>query len=398
MKHLRRIFVICLAVVMMCTSHVWAAHPFPSEVYPGKYVSYSAYIGDGEYTYRQLEVYGTLETGIYGTKGCKLSYPITARCFDFISDRFERYDDGASLTNNGGFTTWYNQFYSKYRPVANHAKAWLLYYREGDPEVWCEEYLEAFETYFKRKSPVILNEVTGEPKFRVSDYTWNGNKLSVSCEADYDISYTCKFGYDSFKYEDGEYVTITENGREDMYACVVVTAKEDKDIVYIIKPHDFKPGPEILYKPQECSYDSFINYYKYDASVINSTVHKGTHSDNFDVTLPDFYDPEKHNVSVYFIPSEAVYSNSEILESTWRGFDSADFCNEHNVSEIYKAPETPGDANGDGDVNAADVSVLSKYLSGSSVTISDNADYNGDCMVSSVDLTLLRRKLAGADV
>ncbi len=387
MKHLRRILAMCLSIVMMCSVSVWAAHPFPEEIYPEKTV-YGTYFAT---KYYEDELYGSVETGIYGTSGRKLNFPVPARCID-------EFNEGYGISNLNYFE-WYDTYYERFWSASHYAKIWFTYYRPGDPEVWCEEYLEAFEAYFKKPSQKIFNENSGELKYRVSDYSWNGSTLSVTCEADYDIKYTCIKEYDTYDYYDDDYYfTVTEEGRETMHACVVVSAKEDKDIVYIAKFDPFVLEPECLYKPQIYLYDRFINYYGYSQSEINNTVYKGTYTNSFDLTLPDVYDSEKHNVHVYFISHESIYDEYSCIPNYWTIFDSTDFCNEHNVSELYKAPETPGDANGDGTVNAADVAVLAKYLSGSDTTVSDNADYNGDYVISSVDLLLLRRKLAGMNV
>jgi hypothetical protein len=54
-----------------------------------------------------------------------------------------------------------------------------------------------------------------------------------------------------------------------------------------------------------------------------------------------------------------------------------------------------GDTNGDGTVDAKDVTVLRRYLAGWSVDIQlDAADLNGDGEVNAKDVTVLRRKLA----
>ena len=69
-------------------------------------------------------------------------------------------------------------------------------------------------------------------------------------------------------------------------------------------------------------------------------------------------------------------------------------------SEVYWAflrQVTPGDINGDGEVNVQDVTALTRYLSGGwSVTINErNSDVNGDGKITLKDVTLIRRFLAG---
>ena len=59
---------------------------------------------------------------------------------------------------------------------------------------------------------------------------------------------------------------------------------------------------------------------------------------------------------------------------------------------------TVGDANGDGKVNARDVVLMQRYLSGWSFEIVGNADANGDGKVNARDVVLLQRYLSGWDV
>lgn len=61
------------------------------------------------------------------------------------------------------------------------------------------------------------------------------------------------------------------------------------------------------------------------------------------------------------------------------------------------ASKVAGDVNGDGEVNAKDVTVLRRYLAGGyGLTIQeDYSDVNGDGEINAKDVTILRRFLAG---
>ena len=60
----------------------------------------------------------------------------------------------------------------------------------------------------------------------------------------------------------------------------------------------------------------------------------------------------------------------------------------------------PSDANGDGKVNARDISLIKRYSAGAageSEVAVVNCDLNGDGKVTSKDISLLKRAVAGAN-
>ena len=70
-------------------------------------------------------------------------------------------------------------------------------------------------------------------------------------------------------------------------------------------------------------------------------------------------------------------------------------CGETFSSAIPYAKEIPGDANGDGTVNAKDVSVLMKYFAGWSVPLCASSDFDGDGKVGMKDVSALMKYLSG---
>ena len=72
-------------------------------------------------------------------------------------------------------------------------------------------------------------------------------------------------------------------------------------------------------------------------------------------------------------------------------------CNE--CGEVREVPERPGDANGDGNVNARDLVLLQQFMAGWDVTFSFvAADVDGNGYVVARDLALLQQYVAGWDV
>ena len=69
------------------------------------------------------------------------------------------------------------------------------------------------------------------------------------------------------------------------------------------------------------------------------------------------------------------------------------------IREVPEKPILPGDANGDGAVNARDAALLQQYVAGWEVTLVEaSADANGDGAVNARDAALLQQYVAGWDV
>ncbi|MBE6708358.1 MAG: hypothetical protein E7578_03840 [Ruminococcaceae bacterium] len=98
------------------------------------------------------------------------------------------------------------------------------------------------------------------------------------------------------------------------------------------------------------------------------------------------------------IDSSAFYGCENITICCYAGSVAEQYAidNEMTYKIIDEEEILRGDVNGDGSVNAADVTLLGRKLAGNDIVLSEGADYNDDGNVNSSDLTLLRRKLAGA--
>ena len=323
-------------------------------------------------------MYGTLETGIYGTTYNRLAYPITARFFDRINKTtyFEPYYE------QGHYDYWYNESYKNYtgeKLIQYMSGLWFNNYNIIDPEIWPDEYLDSFEDVLDGHQ--VVTSSSDVLKYRVDSYKWEGRVLTVNCSADYHIKkYNIRAEY-KYVREAYDYY-LTADGGFSLEACIAVTNKSDGELVYLVKHSSFNLKPDYVCKPgtyEDIPYTSSQLY----------TSHSGTVTKSLKATIPEFIDPEKHDVALYFYDPKADTEISSLC-----------FFNPHNISPaVTDFPENiPGDANGVGFVNSRDVATLTPYLSGASVKISPGADFDGDGKVTASDLLLLRRKLAGADV
>ena len=92
-----------------------------------------------------------------------------------------------------------------------------------------------------------------------------------------------------------------------------------------------------------------------------------------------------------------LYDLSFVGNSKAELYDSKEVC----IASIVitgAMDATYGDANGDGQVNAKDVVLIQRFLSGWSVEIAGNADANADGKTNAKDVVLLQRYLAGWNV
>ena len=105
------------------------------------------------------------------------------------------------------------------------------------------------------------------------------------------------------------------------------------------------------------------------------------------------------------VPADPVRESNGIYTYTFAGWDKAviDCVGDavYTATYVMEGPDgvIPGDATGDGNVNALDLVRLKKFLSGADVTFdAAGADATGDGNVDARDLVRLKKYLSGADV
>lgn len=92
------------------------------------------------------------------------------------------------------------------------------------------------------------------------------------------------------------------------------------------------------------------------------------------------------------------------LQISCKEITASDRRNDVNVGSVHCTVSVvrffPGDANGNGTVEAQDLALLRQYLAGrniftgvSAVTVAEGADVNGDGHINAIDLAMLRAKL-----
>ena len=130
------------------------------------------------------------------------------------------------------------------------------------------------------------------------------------------------------------------------------------------------------------------DYAFFDCDALTDVYYSGSKADRANITIDSYntallYATWHYN---YTPPCDHVYEDE---------YDAT--CNA--CGEVREVPERPGDANGDGAVNARDAALLQQYVAGWDVSLTEaSADANGDGSVNARDVALLQQYLAGWDV
>jgi len=124
-----------------------------------------------------------------------------------------------------------------------------------------------------------------------------------------------------------------------------------------------------------------------------------TTNSEFSVTLPEIYDAEKHDLSIWFRITTIDYDYGDIY---YTGDIAKQFYNPTPLTrDDIPTPEVVrGDADGDGVLNLSDVTVTLKYLAEwENITIDETAaDTNGNGKVNLTDVSFMLQLIAGWNV
>lgn len=161
----------------------------------------------------------------------------------------------------------------------------------------------------------------------------------------------------------------------------------------------------INYKENSCADDGYTgDTYCYDCEsileygeIIPATGHRNTES--FGYVAPTCTDPG-YTGAVYCFDCNTTIQNGEIIPAAHLYEDGACIhCGEPEFTEPEIPSVIPGDANGDGSVDAADLQLLQRYIAGLSAEMDEiAADANGDGNIDAADTMIISRTIAGLSV
>jgi len=323
------------------------------------------------------------DTGWWGDgENIFLDYPLTSR---FVKEYCS--------THLGGMAEWY--MYDYERGIEFMSSLWLKYYYLGDPEILCEDYINKFEVdianAYSDRPPHYNGSGTQLYGYTVNSYFWEGNTLSASCTMDYDITYSCSSEFDN--------VYIDVGGDLNAYIYLAFTDKLDDSLVNLAKIADCCITPEYKYGSpghrivdEEYPLDKELQYIMNTDRTIDYTC---TDTADFSVEMPSFYDPLKHDVTLYFYAFDPEYYRD--LLPYGDGFYNPTVLTRDDIP----TPEVVrGDADGDGVLNLSDVTVTLKYLAEwENITIDETAaDTNGNGSVNLTDVSFMLQLIAGWNV
>lgn len=156
-------------------------------------------------------------------------------------------------------------------------------------------------------------------------------------------------------------------------------------------------------QPDETLFSAYANVSSWDIStLIDGEETQPDAPVMVSIPLPDGYD--ENSIAVYHIEENgaAVRISDITVENGYIRFFADSFSVYVVVDESSSVAEpthTPGDINGDGNVNNKDLNRLMKHIAGDEVDVVEAAlDVNGDSNVNNKDLNRLMKYLAGEDV
>lgn len=320
-------------------------------------------------------------TGFYGYEGMSLKYPVTSRFMNTFDE-------------DNRFGTWYKLSYSNYKETFGEleymSRLWYDTYRFGDPEMWHEAYIERFEPMLPSAGEQGDSSIVCE----IEAVYLKDNKLTVKCGTEFYMVYSY------YKNTMGEGVYYVSVLNYDINSVLVVRDKTDGSLICLGRVIGGAIVPEYRYGHySEKIYASYgEDYYVPYTSRVEKT---------FEVTLPDFVDPEKHTLELYFSRDVEMMAVDDPT-FTYGCEISLDEISEPEPPVTTTVTEKPepepdpepepvrGDANGDGAITLADVSLALKYISEWDVIPDVKlADANGNGRVGLEDVSMILKLIAG---
>ena len=350
--------------------------------------------------------YELTEYGVYGTKHYPLSYPIPESFISRMSDN--------------DYFQWINYELSNYTIRNSYLEVlstfWISCHKFNSPEKLCEDYRKRFEDIISKtevnKPPDSSFYGTQLYEYSVDKYSWNKRTLKLQCSAFFDITYL--YSYKSLVECSvyGDYKPIT---------YLAITDKATGSLLELGYIPNFALSPELRYGQSFSSFPTSVSEdileLAYAGSTINYTC---TATNSTDIQMPEYFDPTKHDLSVYFL----IFNPDTIFEV----IDEHDLCGpvyistdgfgtpaetiipEPPVTEppVTEPPETSyphyrsevlyGDSNHDGIINLSDTTLIMKHIMRWDVDIcTECADIYKNGYVNINDVTHTLKLIAGWD-
>ena len=321
------------------------------------------------------------------------SYPFTYRFMDSMFG-YDKYGDwteyyGPWLSNEFSWS-WRNH---EGEELDLYSSAWLRYYHFGDSEIWPQDFIGRFEGVLSKVDDG--GEYAG--KHKVIDYSWNGNVLTLNCGAEYDLEYRVYLEKDP-----GYGEVYVENciGGYDVGVVVALVDKIDGGLINMATYYDGL-GREYHY-----SYRRTQNPPEHTDGQTETVTDTGT----IEVQMPKSFDPDKHEIAVYFLAlptDEGFLHMCDKCERDWCLYvDETNLFDPVVISAegFEDKPPVPeavrGDADGDGALNLSDVTATMKYLADwENITIDETAaDTDGNGTVNLTDVSFMLQLIAGWNV
>lgn len=214
----------------------------------------------------------------------------------------------------------FNMYYRPYS-VTGYANLWYKYEGTVGGTSWPAEYLDIFEGNF-------TDAVLGNERVNLYDYYWRDGNLVV----DYGVTFNVKYSWHV-----GNSITELYGPTADEYMdttgfTVAIRKSEDHSLAEVIKVDGTVFIPELRYDTEDYIFTSSEKAKEYEKSSGMELEYISECRQMFEITIPDYFDPDVYEISVYYEEHEFILA---LLDTPMRF--STPF--EISTSEYKSVPE-----------------------------------------------------------